>query len=122
MHRTLDVERASRLTLGQSVVDIGLFVLSFLLHFLVFFPPNDRFERLSRARQIARYGELPFRDFLDPGYFLTLFSSAAAQRLLGDNLLGEALLSSEPRTYPKNYRDSDGVCGASSTSRSSVPG
>ena len=27
-----------------------------------------------------------------------------------------------PRTCPKNYRDSDGVCGASSTSRSSVPG
>src|SRR5262245_53925869 len=54
---------------------------------------NDHFDRISRARQIAQYGELPFRDFLDPGYFATEFSSAALQILLGDNLLGEMLLN-----------------------------
>jgi hypothetical protein len=55
---------------------------------------NDHFHRISSARQIAVYGEFPFRDFLDPGYFLTEFTSAALQRLLGDNLLGEWLLTS----------------------------
>lgn len=54
---------------------------------------NDHFHRISSARQIVRYGELPFRDYFDPGYFLTELSSAALQRLLGDNLLGEALLT-----------------------------
>jgi hypothetical protein len=54
---------------------------------------NDHFGRISPARQIVRYGELPFRDYFDPGYYLTEFSSAAVQRLLGDNLLGEALLN-----------------------------
>lgn len=54
---------------------------------------NDHFDRLSRARQIARYGSLPFVDFFDPGYFLTEISSAALQRLLGDNLVGELLLN-----------------------------
>jgi hypothetical protein len=55
---------------------------------------DDHFDRISRARQIVRYGELPFRDFYDPGYFLTEFASAGAQRLFGDNLLGEMLLTS----------------------------
>ena len=54
---------------------------------------NDHFDRISRARQIARYGELPFRDFFDPGYFMTEFSSAGLQLLLGDSLLGEMLLN-----------------------------
>jgi hypothetical protein len=54
---------------------------------------NDHFGRISPARQIAVYGEWPFRDFLDPGFFMTEFTSAALQRLLGDNLLGEMLLN-----------------------------
>ncbi|MGE0443904.1 MAG: hypothetical protein AB7P99_01650 [Vicinamibacterales bacterium] len=54
---------------------------------------DDHFDRLTRARQIVQFGELPFRDFLDPGYFLSLFVSAALQRLLGDHLLGELLLN-----------------------------
>src|SRR5262245_46178993 len=54
---------------------------------------NDHFDRISRARQIARYGALPFRDFFDPGYFMTEFSSAGLQLLFGDNLLGEMLLN-----------------------------
>jgi len=55
---------------------------------------DDHFGRISPARQIARYGELPFRDFFDPGYFMTEVASASVQRLLGDNLLGEMLLTS----------------------------
>jgi hypothetical protein len=55
---------------------------------------NDHFGRISAARQIARYGELPFRDFLDPGYVLTELASAGVQLLFGDNLLGEMLWTS----------------------------
>jgi hypothetical protein len=55
---------------------------------------NDHFTRITAARQIARYGELPFRDFLEPGYVLTELMSAAAQLLFGDNLAGEILLTS----------------------------
>jgi hypothetical protein len=55
---------------------------------------NDHFARITAARQIARYGELPFRDFLEPGYVLTELMSAAAQLLFGDNLLGEILFTS----------------------------
>jgi hypothetical protein len=54
---------------------------------------NDHFGRIAPARQIARYGALPFRDYFDPGYFLTELSSAALQRAFGDNLLGELLLN-----------------------------
>jgi hypothetical protein len=54
---------------------------------------NDHFDRIARARQIAAYGEVPFRDFPDPGYFLTLYASALGQRIFGFNLLGEILLN-----------------------------
>lgn len=54
---------------------------------------NDHFARISPARQIARFGELPARDFLEPGYVLTEFASAAVQLIFGDNLLGEILLT-----------------------------
>jgi 4-amino-4-deoxy-L-arabinose transferase-like glycosyltransferase len=55
---------------------------------------DDHFGRISPGRQILVFGELPFRDYLDPGYFLTEFSSAAVQWLFGQNLLGELLLNS----------------------------
>ena len=71
---------------------VGLLAFLFSLATYVF--SDDHFGRISPGRQISRYGELPFRDFFDPGYFLTEFSSAAMQRLLGDNLLGEMLLTS----------------------------
>jgi hypothetical protein len=71
---------------------LGLAALLFSL--ATFELSNDHFGRISPARQIARAGELPFRDFFDPGYFLTELSSAAFQRLLGDSLIGEALLTS----------------------------
>jgi hypothetical protein len=53
---------------------------------------NDHFIHLSRARQMLA-GELPFRDFSDPGAPLTSAMSAAVQWLAGYNLYGEALLT-----------------------------
>src|SRR5688500_19799911 len=73
-----------------ALVWLGTFTLQ--LGFLEIY--NDHFDRIARGRQIARYGELPFRDFFDPGYFLTEFVSAAVQRVAGDNLLGEMILTS----------------------------
>ncbi len=70
----------------------SFWIVGFLLPISTFVVTNDHFDRMSRARQLAQYGALPFRDFVDPGYFMTLFSSAALQRLFGDNLLGDILL------------------------------
>ena len=68
----------------------AVFVLALLSHQLT----NDHFHRISSARQIAVYGELPFRDFFDPGFLLTELSSAAVLRLAGDSTVGETLLNS----------------------------
>ncbi len=68
-------------------------VLAAIGHFSYFGIGNDHFDRLSRARQIAFYGDVPFRDFFDPGYFFTLYVSAFLIRIVGDNLLGEVLLN-----------------------------
>jgi len=70
----------------------GVWAAAFLFSVSTYTLLNDHFDRISRGRQIAQYGEMPFRDFLDPGYFMTEFSSAGMQLLLGDNLLGEMLL------------------------------
>ena len=72
----------------------ALGVATFVISVSSFVFLNDHFDRISRARQIARYGEWPFRDFFDPGYFMTEFVSALLQVVLGDNLLGDVLLSS----------------------------
>ena len=53
---------------------------------------NDQFGYLARARQIQS-GEIPFRDFNDPGWFLTDYLSAWAQWLGGYSLRSEALLT-----------------------------
>jgi hypothetical protein len=53
---------------------------------------NDQFVPLSRARQIL-LGDLPVRDFFDPGLFLQHYASAAALYLSGGTLLGEAVLT-----------------------------
>jgi hypothetical protein len=68
--------------------------LSLFLSLATYAFSDDHFGRITPGRQIARYGELPFRDFFDPGYFLTELASAAAQRVFGDNLFGEMLLTS----------------------------
>lgn len=70
-----------------------VFAASLVAVFSYYAPANDHYDRLTRARQIAAYGDVPFRDFFDPGYFLALYSSVLMQRLFGDNLLGEAVLN-----------------------------
>ena len=75
-----------------SCAGLGLGAFFFSLSTVILL--DDHFGRISPGRQIAQFGDLPFRDYLDPGYFLTEFSSAAVQWLFGDNLLGEALLTS----------------------------
>jgi hypothetical protein len=79
----------------RSPVALTLFVFlaATIGYFLTYQLSNDHFDRLARARQIAVYGDVPFRDFFDPGYFLTLYASALVERTLGDNLLGELLLN-----------------------------
>lgn len=54
--------------------------------------PIEHFYHLARARQLILFGELPFRDFFDPGHFLRVVASAAVQWLFGYHLLGEVLL------------------------------
>ena len=78
----------------QPIVFAVLWLVAFVFTVSSFVFHNDHFDRISRARQIARYGEWPYRDFFDPGYFMTEFVGAALQRLLGDSLLGDVLLSS----------------------------
>lgn len=70
-----------------------VFVVVFVVRFLAFRFYNDHFEHLSIAVQMLG-GELPGRDFADMGRPLKYLLSAAAQLLLGRNLLSEALLVS----------------------------
>jgi hypothetical protein len=53
---------------------------------------NDEFLVISRAAAMLR-GELPSRDFVDPGYPLAYVASAAAMWTASGTLLGHALLS-----------------------------
>lgn len=81
--------RISRLRIVAALVWLG--AMWFSLATLIFL--NDHFGRITPARQIAFLGELPFRDYFDPGFFLTELGTAGLMRLLGDNLLGEMLLT-----------------------------
>ena len=80
--RWADVAVAAFVVLGSA--------LGFVLTYAIL---NDQFDRLARAFQIATFGDVPFRDFMDPGYFLALYSSALLIRVVGHSLLGEALLN-----------------------------
>jgi len=70
-----------------------VFVAAFVACFLYYDVSNDHYDRLTRARQIVMYGDVPFRDFFDPGYFLTLYTSALSFRIFGENLVGEVLVN-----------------------------
>jgi hypothetical protein len=67
-----------------------LFVLVVWARFLGFEFDNDHFRMIVQGRQLLRFGELPYRDFVDPGIFLQIWTSAALQQLFGDNLVGQA--------------------------------
>jgi len=88
-----DVRRAAT----DAILCCGVFLTTFFYRFgslggsLGGFS-NDEFGYLARARQIQA-GEVPFRDFNDPGWLLTDYFSAAAQGLGGYNLRSQALLT-----------------------------
>jgi hypothetical protein len=65
---------------------------AFLFRFLTVDFTNDHFVHLSRAAQIL-LGDVPLRDFFDPGLILQYYASAAALAWSGHNLFGEALLT-----------------------------
>ena len=54
--------------------------VTFLLRFLSIEYTNDHFVHLSRGAQIL-YGDVPTRDFFDPGLVGQYYASAAAFRL-----------------------------------------
>ena len=79
-----------RIPLG--ILDLGVFVGTFLFRWLTVEFPNDHFQHLSRARQIL-LGDVPIQDFFDVGFFLQNYLSSAFQIAFGYNLFGEALLT-----------------------------
>src|SRR5687767_12594564 len=75
------------------IVGTGLaFALTFFFRWLTVEFTNDHFVHLSRGRQIL-LGDVPVRDFFDPGLILQYYASAFALTLSGQNLLGEAVLT-----------------------------
>ena len=71
---------------------VAVFGITWIYRWLTIDFTNDHFVHLTRARQIL-IGELPVRDFFDPGLPLHYYASAAALYLSGQNLLGEAVLT-----------------------------
>ena len=65
---------------------------TFLFRFLTVEYTNDHFVHLSRGAQIL-YGDVPIRDFFDPGLTLQYYASAAALLWSGHNLFGETILT-----------------------------
>ena len=88
---------SSRRDAADLLLLVGVFVTTFFYRFNTMGGAfggfaNDEFDYLARARQIQS-GDVPFRDFNDPGWFLTEYLSAAMQWLGGYNLRSEALLT-----------------------------
>ena len=71
---------------------VAVFAVTWIFRWLTVDFTNDHFVHLSRARQIL-LGEMPVRDFFDPGLPLHYYASAAALMVSGQNLLGEAVLT-----------------------------
>jgi hypothetical protein len=66
--------------------------VTFLFRYLTVEYTNDHFVHLSRGAQIL-YGDVPTRDFFDPGLIGQYYASAAALLWSGHNLFGETLLT-----------------------------
>lgn len=80
-------------SMGTRIGVILVAIVAFVYRYLTLEFTNDHFVHLSRAFQIVE-GEVPLRDFFDPGLFLQYYASAAALLWSGHNLFGEALLTS----------------------------
>ena len=78
-----------RLAIGLAAIFGGVCFLYRYQTFRGF--PNDHFVHFARAQQML-LGELPTRDFFDPGLPLMYALSAVAQALFGRMLLSEAFL------------------------------
>jgi hypothetical protein len=77
---------------GSVALAAALGTFCFAYRFLAYSGfPNDHFVTLSRAQQVL-LGEVPVRDFVDPGQPLMDYASAAFQLAFGRTLLSEALL------------------------------
>jgi hypothetical protein len=65
---------------------------TFLLRYLTAQFTDDHFVHLSRAAQMIR-GDVPIRDFFDPGALLLYYASIAGLFWSGHNLLGELIVT-----------------------------
>ena len=82
-------------SISRTALIIGAIVavgITFLFRFLTVEYTNDHFVHLSRGAQIL-YGDVPIRDFFDPGLTLQYYASAAALLWSGHNLFGETILT-----------------------------
>jgi hypothetical protein len=91
------VIRAARYTVADGLLVVAVLATAFFYRFNTLGGAlggftNDEFGYLARGRQIQS-GELPFRDFNDPGWILTDTLSGLAQWAGGYNLRSEALLT-----------------------------
>ena len=89
--------RPARHTVADGLLVVAVFATAFFYRFNTLGGAlggftNDEFGYLARGRQIQS-GELPFRDFNDPGWILTDTLSGLAQWAGGYNLRSEALLT-----------------------------
>jgi hypothetical protein len=67
-------------------------VAAFLFRYLSIDFLNDQFMHMAWASHILQ-GEVPIRDFVEPGFIGQSYASAAAMSVFGHNLLGEGLLT-----------------------------
>jgi hypothetical protein len=86
------VTRSTAWRISLAVASAACFLLAFLFRYLSYDFNNDDYVPIAKALQIL-HGELPFRDFTDPGFFLQIFTTAALQSWFGHNLLSEALVA-----------------------------
>ena len=71
---------------------LAVFAFTWIFRWLAIDFTNDHYAHLALGRQIL-LGELPVRDFFDPGTPLLSFAAAASLAVSGQNLLGDAVLT-----------------------------
>ena len=79
-------------TRGYVLASACMALITFAYRLVMFGPfENDHYMHFAWAQQFVR-GALPTRDFVDPGYPLTIALSAAAQIVIARGMLGEFVL------------------------------
>ncbi len=82
---------SARSTWATLAVALAVGVIAFFLRVATFEISNDDYLHLTSAQQVL-LGDVPVRDFIDPGEPLFYYVSAATQQILGRNVLSEVLL------------------------------